>query len=148
MNPMPEEQTTIVVDISNEDRDWTDVIPDQWFYPDHVKGREVLLKVKGVENERIGEQDKPFLTFENDPKRLGLNRENRLVLRALFGTPAKTKGQWITITALPSRGIYSIKILPRVTVEPQPVEEMPPPPNPRPAGTEKRKPRPKRELED
>lgn len=135
-----EELITLTVDISNEERDWAEVIPDQWFYADHVRGREVALKIKSVETEQTGEVQKPYLTFENDEKRLGLNRENRQVLRALFGTPAKTKGQWITITAMLSRGSYVIKILPRVTVEPTVIQEELPP--------KKRKPRAKRNTEE
>lgn len=119
MNAMPLDEGPQCIDVSNDERDWGEVVPDLWFYPDHVLGKELALTIKTAELEQYPNgTPRPFLTFEDEPKRLGLSRENKLILREWFGPPKGCIGKTIVISAGPNAmKTVVIKILRFVTTE-------------------------------
>ena len=109
-------------DVSGDARAWDDVCPDQYFGPEHVMGKEVLLQIAAVVLEKYpgDELPKAVLKFSNDKKWLRVSRDSRQALKELFGiSPALSVGKWITITAGPNAmKTIVVKILPRQTVPP------------------------------
>ena len=106
------------VDISGDRRSWADVVPDQYFGPEHVLGKQVVLQIQKIVTEKFEDSlPRAVLHFSNDPKWLRLGKDNKQVLKELFGdSPAAAVGQWITITAGPnSMKNIGVKILPRMT---------------------------------
>lgn len=111
----------IYKDVSHDSRSWEEVCPDQYWAAEHCMGKEVVLQIGSVQTEQYGDDlPKAVLVFTNDKKWLRLNRENRQVLKEMFGiSPSLAIGKWITITAGPNQmKAIVVKILPRITQPP------------------------------
>ncbi|WP_397570617.1 hypothetical protein [Schlesneria sp. T3-172] len=115
------ENKPVYKDVSHDGRSWEEVVPDQYWGPEHCMGKEVVLQIGSIQLEQYGDDlPRAVLVFTNDKKWLRVSRDSRQTLKELFGTsPSEAIGKWITITAGPNQmKTIVVKILPRQTAPP------------------------------
>ena len=86
--------------------DWDELYPGRFLKAGELKGRQVTLKIAGVDLEKLmgdkGEQTKGVISFEKTDKHLALNKTNGICLKEMFG---KKVQEWVgkRVTLFPSQ---------------------------------------------
>jgi hypothetical protein len=64
----------------------SEAFPSRFLKAEDLRGKKVLVTIKYVEMEKIGEDVRPVVTFVNKDKQLTLNKTNSLMIAKLVGT--------------------------------------------------------------
>lgn len=70
---------------------WRDAIPSQWLKAADLGGEPRLLTIKRFSVEKMGDEERPVVWFNEEQKGLGLNITNGNSIEAITGTPDPDK---------------------------------------------------------
>ncbi len=108
----------------------SEAFPSRFLKAEDLRGKKVLVTIKYVEMEKIGEDVRPVVTFVNKDKQLTLNKTNSLMIAKLVGTEEMEDWGGKKIVLRPDVTTFGGKPIDCIRVEAMPSGGVPAAPEP------------------